>query len=171
MTVSGAPALVAGELREVMRRFATGVTVITTGGRAAHGMTANSFTSVSLDPPLVSCCVRRDAHMHEAIAAAGGFAVSILSAGQEQLARYFADRGRPRGAAQFDRVAWSAGHQTGAPLLTGAAAWLECTLAVSHAGGDHTIFLGEVLAASWAGEPDALLFHAGRFHRLAGEAR
>ncbi|MGW5052560.1 flavin reductase family protein [Actinokineospora sp. NPDC004072] len=153
-----------------MSRFATGVTVITTGGRAVHGMTANSFTSVSLDPPLVSCCVHRDAHMHDAIADAGGFAVSILSAGQEHVARYFADRGRPRGAAQFDRVDWSPGQRTGAPLLTGAAAWLECSLAVAHAGGDHTIFLGEVLGASWTPTPDALLFHAGRFHRLATES-
>lgn len=153
-------------LRSAMRRLPTGVTVITTGGQHSHGMTANAFTSVSLAPPLVACCVAGTAYMHEAICGQGEFAVSILGAGQEHLARYFADRARPRGAAQFDRVRCRRGRRTDAPLLSGAAAWLECRLAVAYDGGDHTIFLGEVLSSAWADESGALLFHDGSFHAL-----
>src|SRR5256885_7444561 len=86
-------------LREVMSQFATGITVITAGGEHAHGMTANAFTSVSLEPPLVLCCVARTARIHESILRARTFAVSVLDATQMNLARYFADRNRPRGPA------------------------------------------------------------------------
>jgi flavin reductase len=156
----------ADEVREVMRRFATGVTVITTGGEHSHGMTANAFTSVSLEPPLVACCVAGTAYMHDAISEQGEFAISILGAHQEHLARYFADRSRPTGAEQFGHVGCRRGSRIAAPLLAGAAAWLECRLAFAYDGGDHTIFLGEVLASAWAEEPDALLFHDGAFHAL-----
>jgi flavin reductase (DIM6/NTAB) family NADH-FMN oxidoreductase RutF len=140
--------------------------VITTGGENAHGMTANAFTSVSLDPPLIACCVANTAYMHEAISRQGEFAVSILGADQEHLAHYFTDRNRPRGPAQFDRLSYRRGMWVDAPLLAGAAAWLECRLSVSHDGGDHTIFLGEVLSTEWTGNPSALLFHGGGYHNL-----
>ncbi|WP_424923279.1 flavin reductase family protein [Amycolatopsis arida] len=153
-------------LREVMAQFATGVTVLTAGGRDGHGMTANAFSSVSLDPPLVLCCVSRAARMHEAIMAAQSFAVSILGAEQQELARYFADWKRPRGRAQFDAVDWQRGPRTGAPLLTGALAWLECELVKVYAGGDHSIFLGEVLDCSRGTGPEALLFFGGDFHQI-----
>jgi flavin reductase (DIM6/NTAB) family NADH-FMN oxidoreductase RutF len=156
-------------LREVMRRFATGVTVITTGGEDAHGMTANAFTSVSLEPPLVACCIADTAYMHEAVSKQGEFAVSILGAHQAYLARYFADRSRPTGAAQFGQIGCRCGTRIAAPLITGAAAWLECRLATAYDGGDHTIFIGEVLSSSWASEPTALLFHDGGFHVLEPE--
>lgn len=158
-------------LREVMAQFATGVIVLTTGGEHGHGMTANAFTSVSLDPPLVLCCVARTARMHRAIRSAGSFAVSILGGGQQALSRYFADRGRPHGPAQFDSVDCVAGRWTGAPLISGALAWLECALIESYDGGDHTIFLGSVLGAH-RGVPDsALLFFSGGFHEIAPPAR
>ncbi|QFZ24587.1 flavin reductase [Saccharothrix syringae] len=153
-----------------MSRFATGVTVITTGGRHCHGMTANAFTSVSLTPPLIACCVATTAHMHEAITRQGEFAVSVLGAGQEHLARHFTDRTRPRGAAQFERVPHHPATRVDAPLLTGAAAWLECRLATRHRAGDHTIFLGEVLTTACADGPGALLFHGGGYHALAHRA-
>src|SRR5205814_811200 len=111
-------------LREVMSQFATGITVLTAGGERAHGMTANAFSSVSLDPPMVLCCVSRAARMHEAILTAQSFAVSILADEQRDLARYFADWRRPRGIAQFDPVDWYLGPYTGAPLLAGCLAWL-----------------------------------------------
>lgn len=166
-------------LRSVMSRYATGVTVLTAGhGANAHGMTANAFTSVSLEPPLVLCCVSRAARMHEVIMNAQSFAVSILSADQQSLAKYFADWRRPRGMAQFDDVLWRRGNRTGAPLLAGALAWLECELVKVFDGGDHSIFLGEVLnarhneeldeleAAGGAG-PEALVFVGCRFHQAA----
>lgn len=163
-------------LRSVMSQFATGVTVLTAGsGTTCHGMTANAFTSVSLDPPMVLCCVSRAARMHELIMSAHSFAVSILGADQKSVARYFADWQRPSGRAQFDAVHWERGQRTGAPLLSGALAWVECELVKAYDGGDHSIFLGDVLqaqrnqdaaAATPGSGSDALLFFAGDFHRL-----
>lgn len=153
-------------LRAVMARFATGVTVLTAGGERCHGMTANAISSVSLDPPLVLCCVARTARLHETITAAGGFAVSVLAAGQADLARYFADKKRPAGAAQFTGVDWLPGPRTGAPLLSGALSWLECDLTAAYEGGDHSIFLGSVLTAELGPDGSALLFHDGGFRRL-----
>ncbi|MEV4555579.1 flavin reductase family protein [Kitasatospora sp. NPDC049285] len=160
------PATSGAALREAMSRFATGITVLTTGGEQVHGMTANSFTSVSLEPPLVLCCVARTAVMHQAITTTRSFAVSVLGAEQEQLARYFASRDRPLGAAQFHGLDWQPGPLTGAPLLGKAVARLECKLAEAYDGGDHSIFLGEVLASDWNTGDDALLFYGGGFHRV-----
>lgn len=153
-------------LRDVMSQFATGITVITAGGEHAHGMTANAFTSVSLDPPLVLCCVGRNARIHEAILCARHFGVSVLGSDQEEQARYFANRNRPPGPAQFDLVDWLPGPNTGAPLLAGSLAWLECDLHQVYHGGDHSIFLGKVLAASRGSGRDALLFFGGGFHQV-----
>lgn len=156
------------ELRAVLGRFATGLTVVSAGCERPHGMTLNAFSSVSLDPPLVLVCVLRTARTHAAICAAGSFAVSVLDSGQEGLARYFAASQRPEGSRQFDVAPWRAGRHTGAPLLDGALAWLECSCVAEYPGGDHTIFLGKVLfASSAAGEP--LLFLDGTM-RPAGSA-
>ncbi|MEJ2856063.1 MULTISPECIES: flavin reductase family protein [unclassified Saccharothrix] len=160
------PTMEETSLREAMSRFATGVTVLTVGGEHAHGMTANSFTSVSLDPPLVLCCVARTAVMHEAISGAKQFAVSVMGADQERTARYFADKRRPRGAAQFDVVDWLPGDHTGAPLLSGSLAWLECELEQWYEGGDHTIFLGRVLSCRRGAGTQALLFYGSAFHQV-----
>nr|WP_239575038.1 flavin reductase family protein [Actinokineospora baliensis] len=149
-----------------MSRFATGVTVLTAGGDDGHGMTANAFTSVSLDPPLVLCCVTKTARMHDAIVGAGRFAVSVLAADQREIATYFADRRRPAGMAQFDAVDWVPGPHTGAPLLSGALAWLECELTESHDGGDHTVFLGRVLDLRCGQAGQALVFFGGGFHQV-----
>lgn len=153
-------------IRRVFGRFTTGVTVMTTGGVAPHGMTANSFTSVSLSPPLVLVCVLRDTVMHEAVLECKSFAVSVLSAHQEGLARYFADRHRPRGVEQFELVDWSPGRFTGAPLLSDALAWLECSLTTTYDGGDHSIFVGEILDLGLLDDGDALLFYESVFHGL-----
>ncbi|MBW4721821.1 flavin reductase family protein [Saccharothrix obliqua] len=149
-----------------MSRFATGIVVLTAGGEHSHGMTANAFSSVSLDPPQVLCCVTRTARMHRAITSAGCFAVSVLSAEQEATARYFAGGRRPDGATQFDAVDWAPGPCTGAPLLGGALAWLECELAEAHEGGDHTIFVGRVLGSNRGPDRSALLYFGGAYHRL-----
>ena len=129
-------------------------------------MMANSFTSVSLDPPLILVCVNVRAAIHQAVLDGGSFAVSVLSARQEHVARYFANHSRPRGEQEFDLVSWSPAPNTGAPILHGALAWVECTLAGAYYGGDHSIFLGSVLASGQASERDALLCFRGAFHRL-----
>ncbi|WP_018657667.1 flavin reductase family protein [Actinomadura flavalba] len=152
------------ELRRTFGAFATGVTVVTVGGRSPHAMTANAFTSVSLDPPLVLICVRRDAVMHDRLD--GPFGVSVLGAGQEEVARRFADRWRPLGAAQFDGVDHTPGELTGAPLIDGALAHFECELWKTCDGGDHTIFVARLLGMAPLADGDPLLFYRGRFRRL-----
>jgi flavin reductase (DIM6/NTAB) family NADH-FMN oxidoreductase RutF len=152
-------------LRSVLGRFATGVTVVATGGKTPCGMTANAFTSVSIDPPLILICVTRSSELCQAVLREGCFAVSVLAAHQEDLARYFANHARPRGAAEFAKVRWSPGPGTGAPVLDDALAWLDCAVTTSHDGGDHEIFLGSVLASGAGPEQDALLFFLGNFSR------
>jgi flavin reductase len=152
-------------LRSVLGRFATGVTVVAAGRATPCGMTANAFTSVSLEPPLILVCVDRSAAIYNTVLADGSFSVSMLSARQEHVARYFADHSRPRGPDEFSSVEWSPGPSTGAPILTGAIAWLDCTLVNSYEGGDHEIFIGSVKASGHGPADDALLFFGGNFHQ------
>ena len=154
-------------LRGAFGTFATGVTVVAVGGGVPHGMTANSFTTVSLDPPLVLVCVGHDAVMHGALTKARLFSVSVLASHQESVARHFADRRRPLGWRQFDRVDWLPGPVTAAPLIVGALAHFECDLWGSYEAGDHSIFVGAVLAHDQRAPDDALVFHHGRFGRLS----
>jgi flavin reductase len=156
----------AGLLRKVLGRFPTGVTVVTARAGTPCGMTANTFTSVSLDPPSILVCVNRSAALCQAVRQAGCFTVSVLSAAQEDVARYFADHSRPRGAAEFGGVGWSPAPLTGTPVLDGALAWLECALTASYDGGDHEIFLATVLASGFGAARDALVFFSGGFHQL-----
>jgi len=130
------------ELRGVLGLFATGVGILTAISDGPCGMTANAFTSVSLEPPLVLVCVKQDAEIHRAIVESQSFVISVLGAHQEQIARYFADHGRPRGKDEFAVLRWV------------------------HDGGDHSIFLGSVLNIGRSGGRDALLFFGGGFHRL-----
>jgi flavin reductase (DIM6/NTAB) family NADH-FMN oxidoreductase RutF len=160
------------EFRDSVGMFATGIAVVTARSeRFGHGMTANAFASVSLDPLLVLVCVVREALMHKVLEEVGRFAVSVLAADQEDLARYFSDSGRPMGMAQFLPVAWRPGPVTGAPLLEGGLAWLECDLEAAYPGGDHSVFLGRVRwveRSDPAGDP--LLHFGGRYRRI-GEPR
>jgi flavin reductase (DIM6/NTAB) family NADH-FMN oxidoreductase RutF len=151
--------------RAVLGRFATGVTVVGAGREPPRGMTANSFTSVSLRPPLVLVCVNRTASIHQAVLESESFAVSMLSARQEHVARYFADRSRPRGIAEFSAVGWSPAPSTGSPIVHGSLAWLDCALTAAYDGGDHAIFLGSVRASGCGSADDALLFFDGSYHR------
>lgn len=153
-------------LRAAFAQFVTGVTVVTAHTEAPCGMTANAFASLSMDPPLVLVCVAQGAAMHAAVLRAGAFGVSVLAADQEHQARHFANRARPRGVAEFDGIAWRPGAETGVPLLGGVLAWLECRLTDVHSGGDHSIFVGEVLSFAHDGVGGALLFHRGTFRRL-----
>lgn len=139
------PDLDAASFRRAVSRYATGIAVVTTRVDGVdHAMTANSFTSVSLDPLLALVCVERDSRFHEAVLAAGVWAVGFLPAGSADLARWFATRGRPL-AGQFDRVATRRG-ANGCLLLTDALAGLELTTTQVVPAGDHDILLGAVSA-------------------------
>lgn len=154
------------DLRRVMSAFATGVTVITVGGDSPNGMTVNAFGSVSLDPPLVLCCVSRTARMHGSLSTGGRFAVSVLSSEQEDVARRFAHPSRPHGWEQFGPPEWRLGPYTGSPLLTGALAWLECQVVQETVAGDHSVFIARVSDATTGGAGSALVFHGSAFHRM-----
>jgi flavin reductase (DIM6/NTAB) family NADH-FMN oxidoreductase RutF len=156
------------EFRAALGAFATGVTVITTyGEQHAYGMTANAFSSLSLDPPLILVCARLVSEGTEHIRRNGIFAVNILAADQEPLSRYFSSKDRPRGADAFRDVPHAVG-ATGAPLLEGVLAYLDCRLHASHESGDHEIFIGEVLALGVAPDKQPLLFHGGGYRLLHG---
>jgi flavin reductase (DIM6/NTAB) family NADH-FMN oxidoreductase RutF len=155
------------DLRKAFGAFATGVTVVTVGGQAPHGMTANSFTAVSLDPPLLLICVERDAVMHSTLSETGQFGVSVLASDQEEVARYFADHRRPIGAEEFAPVEWQPGEFTGTPMIAGALAHFECEVWRSYDGGDHTIFLGILLSLDRRTGDDALLFAHGQFCQIS----
>lgn len=157
------------QLRRTLGAFATGVTVVTVGGLEPHGMTANSFTAVSLEPPLILVCVQRDAIMHRQLLNASTFGVSVLAAHHEAVARQFACR-RPPGREQFAGTAWFTGGSSAAPLLADAAARLECALWHTYDGGDHSIFIGRLLSFERVPDADVLLFLHGRFGRLQREA-
>ncbi|NRQ32778.1 flavin reductase family protein [Nonomuraea sp. NN258] len=150
-------------LREAFGQFATGVAVITTvtpeGTRA--GVTVNSFTSVSLDPPLVLWCLSERAPSAPSFLRAGQFAINVLAAGQEHLSRRFAT-----GAA--DKFAGVELLGTPLPLLAGTLAHFVCRTVRVHDGGDHHIFVGEVERYQRA-EGDPLVFHAGRYRECMPE--
>lgn len=140
--VAGVPA--AEHLRRGMATFATGVTVITAhAGGIQHAMTANSFTSLSLDPPLVMVSVATGGRFHQPVLDAGAWAVSVLGADQQQLARHFADGDRDR-LHQFAGVPHEISAITGSPLLTGSLAWFECVTERVIEAGDHSLLIGGV---------------------------
>ena len=150
------------ELRRVMGHFATGVTVITTRSEDGKpfGLTANAFSSVSLDPPLLLVCVDKKAESYPYFEQSKVFTVNILSDDQETISRRFA----VSGGVKFDGVAYHMG-ANGAPILEGSLAYMECTLYASYEGGDHTVYLGEVQQAETV-ERKPLLFYRGGYREL-----
>jgi flavin reductase (DIM6/NTAB) family NADH-FMN oxidoreductase RutF len=132
-----------GELRRALGTFATGVTVVTTidGEGAPRGFTANSFTSVSLDPPLILVCLAKTAASCPVFEAAESFAINILAEDQKEVSAAFASRGLDR----FASVGWS-GRATGSPVLDGVVAWLDCHMHEVVDAGDHTILIGRIVA-------------------------
>ncbi|MEU0204969.1 flavin reductase family protein [Streptomyces canus] len=145
--------------RRVLGEFATGVTVITAPGTPPAGFACQSFSSLSLDPPLVAFMVGRASTTWPRIARAGVFCVNVLSADQGELCRAFA----VSGADKFAGVAHDPAPASGSPRLAGTLAWIDCTIHAVHTGGDHLIVVGRVDALG-TGEGEApLLFHRGRF--------
>ena len=149
--------------RQLLGRFATGVTVITArdaDGRP-HGMTANSLSSVSLEPPLILLSIDHEASMHGLLVTSPAFAVNILSASQEAVSRRFAQDREER----FDGVGYQESPR-GLVLLDGALAHLECERVATHEAGDHTILVGLVVAGN-ANEGRPLCYFRGGYASLA----
>jgi flavin reductase len=160
----------AAEFRAALGRFASGITIMSTlQDGVAHAMTANAFTSVSLDPPLVLVCVDKGVRMHAAVLDCRYWAISVLSGDQQPIADRFARSGRDL-YSQFDGIATSAGPKTGCPTVDGASSWLECHTWATYDGGDHTIVVGEVLSLGTgpSTDPGALLYHSGHYRELPG---
>jgi flavin reductase len=155
-----------GEFRKALRQFATGVTVITVAreDRSVHGMTANSFTSVSLEPLEILVCVHRLALTHRFILERKDFAINVLSEDQEALARYFATPEQDPAMARSLGVEFHL-NARGTPVLPGSLVQLDCKLVSAVDAGDHTIFIATVLDVSvHDGRP--LLFHGGQYKHL-----
>jgi flavin reductase (DIM6/NTAB) family NADH-FMN oxidoreductase RutF len=159
-------AFTAKDFRNALGSFATGVTVVATQGEEhAYGMTANAFSSVSLDPPLVLVCVKTGAEGAEHIRQNRCFSVNILAAHQEPISRYFSSKDRPRGRDAFSEVPHRI-EVTGSPILEGVVSYLDCRLHVTLQAGDHDIFIGEVQALGVAEDAEPLLFAAGGYRLL-----
>ena len=137
----------ADDFRAALRRFATGITVVTTlfEGRR-KGFTANAFSSVSVEPPTVLICVNRQSRTHPLIADAASFCVNVLRLEQREIAVRFAGHSS---ADPFEGLACHPG-PTGSPVIEDALAYLDCALAEEHSAGTHTIFLGSVVACGFA---------------------
>ena len=150
------------EFRTALSRFASGVTVVTTrdGGGQLHGITVSAFCSVSLEPPLILICIDRGAYAHGAFGESGVFAVNVLTEEQESLSRLFASREPDKFAHAAHRLGLD-----GVPVLSGTLATLECHVRHTYEGGDHTIFVGEVLAAE-VREGRPLAYYRGGYSRL-----
>jgi 4-nitrophenol 2-monooxygenase / 4-nitrocatechol 4-monooxygenase, reductase component len=150
------------EFRQLLGRFATGVTVLTvaTPGGKPLGMTANSLASVSLHPPLISVCIDREAELHDVIVTAPEFVVNVLASPQEALARRFSDKHEDR----FDGIGYHLSPE-GLVLLDGALAHAICERHGEYPGGDHTIVLGRVVGGT-ASDRRPLLFYRGGYAAL-----
>ena len=154
--------ITAREFRNTLGRFASGVTVITTEKDGQiHGMTANAFLSVSLEPPLVLVSVDNRSTMHKLLPESKRYGVSILSADQEALSNHFARR-----PVEGLRIPFVEKH--GVPVLDGAVAQIIARVVAVHPAGDHTLFVGHVEHLEWTDEKP-LLFFAGMYHHIKVE--
>ena len=151
--------------RRVCSKFATGITVLTVcdANGAPQGMTANSFTSVSLDPPMILVCIDLKASILNRFDAGARFAVNVLDEEQKSLSTGFARNGCDR----FEGVEWNPG-ETGAPILPGALATIECSVAQMVEAGDHVIVIGMVSHATWR-EGQPLIYFNSSYQTLRSE--
>ena len=157
-------------MRDMMGRFATGVSVVAARhGPLLAGMTANAIASISIDPPLLMASISRRAETHVAIVGSQSFAVSVLADDQRALADCFA---QPTTAEKLKRFCDADWHEaeTGSPILEGALAYFDCRLTARHDGGDHTIFLGEIMAAGYREDAAPLIWYASAYRNLAEPA-
>ncbi|MGA7673253.1 MAG: flavin reductase family protein [Nitrolancea sp.] len=152
--------------KEVVSKFASGVTVVTTKDeRGFHGVTVSSFCSLSLDPPLILVCVDRSIQSHDMITSAPSFMVNILSRGQTFIAEQFSGQ-TPLADPTFGRVPHTV-TESGLPILSDAVAWLECDTWNAYPGGDHTIIVGQVRRGGLGEQDDPLVYFDREFTDLS----
>ena len=146
------------EFRQALGRFASGVTVVTCKSDRGNpcGLTVSAFSSLSLEPPLVLICIDGRASVYADLQEGSFFAVNVLAQDQESVSRRFASRDADR----FKGIGYREG-KTGAPLIDGALAYIECRVVHSYAGGDHTIFVGQVEASEVSDGKPLLYFRGG----------
>ncbi|MFF4324322.1 flavin reductase family protein [Streptomyces sp. NPDC001568] len=153
--------------RLALRRLASGVTVLTVSqGGVRHGTTASAVVTLSRDPLVLGACLRPTSTFASLVRRAGRFSVNVLSSAQNDVARRFANPGRPLGDAQFEGFDWSTDPLTGAPLLGGSLAHMACRILGWHQVGDHDMLLAEVTGGSHTVNSPMLSF-AGRMHSAA----
>lgn len=154
-----------------MGRFPTGIAIVTTTVDGIdHAMTANSFTSVSLEPPMVLVCVEKVTRFCEAVLASGLWAASVLAVDDRDTAVWLASRGRPL-AGQLDRVPHVRGLHGGMPVLSQSLAVVECRTSAVHEGGDHLIVVGDVVGVSTPRPDDKpLVYYTSGYRRLRRRA-
>lgn len=150
-------------LRDALGCFATGVTIVTAHAADGSpiGLTANSFTSLSLDPPLLLVCIANAAGSAAVLRSAETFAVNVLQSAQEPASNEFASKGADR----FAATAWTKG-EFGAPVVAGSLCSFECAREAVHEGGDHFILVGRVQKATFDTSVDPLLYFRGKYRRL-----
>jgi flavin reductase (DIM6/NTAB) family NADH-FMN oxidoreductase RutF len=153
--------------RSTAATFPTGVTVLSTvvDGQP-HGMTVNSFVSVSIDPLLVLVSVTSGSRTYERIEQSGVFAVTVLSGDQQQVARWFADSARPSGADAFAGISWKPAPHTRCPILLDGVSYFDCVIDRLHVAGDHTMVIGDVRAHDVLSDRPSLVFVNSRFTEL-----
>ena len=159
------------EFRKAMACFATGVTIVTLDLEGeVHGMTANAFASVSLDPPLLLVCVDHSARTHAHMHAKKRFGINILAETQREISEYYAlpvhthGHAEEEAGARFDRTA------QGTPILHGALAYLECKLQSAQDAGDHTIFIAEVEDVV-VGDGEPLLYFRSKYRKMGEDLK
>ncbi len=145
-------------MRTVLGTFTSGIVVVTAPSQPPLGFTCQSFTSLSLDPPLVSFCPARTSTTWPLIRAVGRFTINVLAHDQAALSEQFARSGVDR----FAGVGWTAS-PNGSPVIDGVSAWIDCELSTEYGGGDHTIVLGAVQALESNPQRHPLIFYRGRY--------
>jgi flavin reductase (DIM6/NTAB) family NADH-FMN oxidoreductase RutF len=165
-TVKTHPEINPQNLRDALRFWATGVTIVAAvEGDERHGMTVNSFTSVSLEPPLVMVSLERGTRTHALVSRSGAFAVSVLPQALEAISNRFAGRETE----ESDRFAGveTFTQETGSPILEDAIAYFDCLVNSAHSAGTHTLFIGEVVVTGLTEDQAPLLYYNRAYRRLA----
>lgn len=153
-------------LRSVMRAWSAGVTVVAAAHDGdCHGMTVNSFTSISLDPPLITVTLQQNTHTHELVMKSRAFGLTILAAGQKRISDLFAGR-LPESDDRFSHVRTET-LVTGSPLIAGGLSWMDCRLVHAHPAGENTLFIAAVAAARVLEEGEPLIYHNREYWRLS----
>jgi len=153
------------DFKRVLGSFATGVTIVTfKNDEEIHGLTVNAFSSVSLDPPLILVCVKKNSTSHTMISESTDFVVNILSDKQKDLAWNFAN---PKLGSQerYENVCYEF-NRNGVPVFADNLAWLECKTVEQLAGGDHTVFIGRVEDVGFSEIEKPLLYYRSKFHGI-----